>query len=86
MSELKKLLCSSSDASLDASMFPLIQKWDEPDPTSLQILEVLDHCIYGSLASGFIVSFLQALYEVELKQENKTHEQNEPLAHWRKRE
>lgn len=84
MSELKTILLSAPDSQLDASMFPLISKWDEPEPTSIQVLEVLDHCINGSLASGFIVTFLQTLYDIALKREGKTHQDNVPLAKWRK--
>lgn len=83
MSELKRLLLEASDAQLDASMKPLIEKWDEPEPTSLQILEVVDHCIHGSLASGFMVAALQALYDAALKREGKNHEDNVPHATWR---
>jgi hypothetical protein len=82
-SELKQLLLAAPDTQLDAQMLPLIEKWDEPNPTSLQILEVLDQCIFASLASGFVVSLLQTLYDAALKNEGRTHEQNEPLATWR---
>jgi len=80
---IKAKLQEASDRQLDASMFPLIQKWDNP-PTSLQVLEVLDQCIYASLASGFVVELLQIMYDDRLKAEGKTHEQNVPLATWRK--
>lgn len=80
--ELKKLLLEAPDGQLDKSMVPLIEKWDD-EPTSLQILEVLDKCIYASLASGFMVKLLQGLYDTALKQENKKHEDNVPLATWR---
>ena len=83
MSDLKSMLLMAPDTQLDAQMFPLIEKWDEPQPTSLQILEVLDHCIFASLASGFVVSLLQELYNARLKTEGKTHEDNVPLATWR---
>jgi hypothetical protein len=83
MSDLKKILLSAPDTQLDKQMFPLIEKWDEPNATSLQILEVLDQCIFASLASGFVVNLLQTLYDVALKNEGKTHEQNAPLATWR---
>lgn len=84
MGELATLLLSSSDRQLDAAMFPLIAKWDE-EPTALQILEVLDHCIHGSLASGFVESTLQVVYDMALKREGKTHEDMVPLATWRDR-
>ncbi len=79
---LKKLMMEASDSQLDASMKPLIEKWGEP-PTSLQVLEVLDQCIFASLASDFVVKCLQLMYDDRLKDEGKTHEQNVPLATWR---
>jgi hypothetical protein len=84
MSELKQLLLQASDTQLDACMFPLIEKWDDP-AKSIQILEVLDHCIHGALASGFVVQVLQVLYEQALANEGITREHNIPLATWRNR-
>jgi hypothetical protein len=84
MSSMKEMLLQAPDGQLDACMHPLISKWDE-NPTSLQILEVLDHCIYGALASGFVVTVLQSLYDSALQKEGKTHAQNEALATWRNR-
>lgn len=82
---LKQLLLQAPDGSLDACMFPLIEKWNEPDATSLQILEVLDHCIYGALTNGFTTTLLQVLYDHALERERKTHEDNLPFATWRDR-
>lgn len=81
---LKQMLLTAPADQLDASMFPLIEKWDEA-PTALQILEVLDNCIYASLASGFVVGLLQNLYEIARDNEDKTREQIEELAVWRQR-
>jgi hypothetical protein len=75
-------LLTAPDTQLDGSMKPLIEKWSNP-PTSLQVLEVLDKCIHGSLGSGFVVQVLQMAYDHCLKTEGKTHEQNVPLATWR---
>lgn len=79
---MKTLLLLAPDSQLDAQMKPLIEQWSDP-PTSLQILEVVDHCIHASLASGFVVSALQALYEAALKNEGIKHEDNVPKATWR---
>lgn len=80
--EIKDYLLLSPDSQLDSSMKSLIERWDST-PTSLQILEVLDQCIYASLASGFVVATLQTLYDAQLKVEGKTHQDNVPLAIWR---
>lgn len=79
---VKALLLEASDTQMDAKMKPLIKQWSDP-PTSLQVLEVLDHCIHESLASGFVVSVFQMMYDDRLKEENKKHEDNVPLATWR---
>jgi hypothetical protein len=79
---VKDMLLNAPDSQLDGCIKPLVQKWNEP-ATSLQILEVLDNCIYGALASGFTIRILQALYDRALVMENKTHEDNVPLATWR---
>lgn len=83
MNELKELLLTASDSQLDACMHPLIKKWDEP-PTPIQILEVLDHCINGALASGFMVAALQAIYDSTCKKNNTTHDEVVKNAVWRK--
>ena len=84
MGNLADLLLASSDRQIDASMRPLIRKWDD-EPTALQILEVLDHCIYGSLASGLVVGALELSYETALGREGKTHADMVALATWRDR-
>jgi len=75
-------LLTAPDSQLDESMKPLIKKWSNP-PTALQILEVLDKCIYASLASGFVVTLLQMAYEALCKNENTTHDDVVKLATWR---
>jgi hypothetical protein len=80
--KLAELLLSFSDSQLDACTHPLIRKWDE-EPTSFQILEVLDKCIYSSLASSFVISALQVTYDLACKRESTTHEEVVKLATWR---
>lgn len=82
MKELRDYLLKAPDTQLDAAMKPLIEKWDD-EPTPLQVLEVLDHCIHGSLASGFVVAALQAVYDVQCKKANTTHEEVVKQATWR---
>jgi hypothetical protein len=84
MKEIVEHLLKAPDHQLDARMKPLIEKWTEP-PTALQVLEVLDCCINGALASGFVVAVLQALYDIRCKEEGTTHEDVVKLAEWRKR-
>jgi len=82
MSSLKALLLEAPDDQLDKSMLPLIEMWDD-EPKAIQILQVLDRCIYSALASGFVVSTLQIMLEAAMKAEQLTLEQLVPLATWR---
>lgn len=82
---MKEMLLKAPDSQLDASMFPLIAKWDEPDPTAIQLLEVIDNCIHGGLSSGVVLSILQGYLDQRLKVEAKTLEDLLPLATWRNR-
>ncbi len=84
MKEIIEHLLKAPDSQLDAQMKPFIEKWDDP-PKALQVLEVLDYCIHGSLASGFVVTVLQTLYDMRLKAEGIVHEDCEKLAEWRNR-
>lgn len=82
--KLAELLLTFSDYQLDACMHPLIRQWDE-EPTALQILEVLDKCIYSSLASSFVVKALQVSYDLACIRESTTHEEVAKLATWREK-
>lgn len=77
------MMLKAPPGQLDHSLFPLIEKWDDP-VTALQLLEVLDQCIHASLASGMVVSLLQAKYTEALKREHTKHEEVVKLATWRK--
>lgn len=80
--ELRDHLLEAPDTQLDAAVKPLIKKWDD-DPTPLQILEVLDLCIHDALASDFTVTALQAVYDMQCKKFNTTHEEVVKQATWR---
>ncbi len=82
MNEIIDYLLQAPDTQLGAGMRPLIEKWSET-PTAIQILEVLDHCIHGSLASGFVVTLLQTLYDDACKHEGTSHEELLKHATWR---
>lgn len=82
MKALVDLLLAASDGQIDASMKPLVEQWSDP-PTALQVLEVLDHCIHGALASGFVVATLQVVYDVRCREEGVTHENVAEKATWR---
>lgn len=81
---LIELICEAPESQLDASMVTLIRSWNY-EPTSLQILEVLDHCTYSALASDFVMSVLDTMLDLRLKEEGKTMEEIVPSATWRTR-
>jgi len=81
-SAVKRVLLEVPGSMLDAAMLPYVQKWSEP-PQALEVLEVLDHCIHGALASGLVVQLLQQEYGDALKREYLSHGQLVPLATWR---
>ena len=80
--ELRTLLLQSGETHLDPSMRQLIEKWSAP-AKAIEVLEVLDKCIHGSLASGVVVACLQMLYAECCKHENIGHEVVAVGATWR---
>lgn len=67
---------------IDTIAVDKIKTWCD-DVSSLQVLEVLDMCIYGALASPIALTAIDHLYDYLLEIENKTHDDNLPYAHWR---
>jgi len=82
MHEITKLLLEAPDSWLDRCVMPLICTW-EGKPSAIQLLELLDRCIHGALASDTMVLVLQMFYNQALKDEGLTHEQLVPQATWR---
>lgn len=81
--DLIQTLLKAPDRQLDARMKPLIEKWDKP-AKAIQILEVLDHCVNGSLASGVVVRLFEILLGGAIKREETTYEAVVAQATWRK--
>lgn len=81
MKKIVDVLLIASDDQMDASMKPLIKKWSEP-PEPIQVLEVIDLCIHGGLASSIVVHTLQILYDMLCKSNNTTHDEVVKLAIW----
>jgi hypothetical protein len=82
MNNLKQLLLEAPEEQLDRSMITLIEQWDEP-PRAIQILEVVDMCIYYGLSSDFVVASLQVMLDAAMINEQTTLEQLEQRAVWR---
>lgn len=82
MKELTQLLLQAPDSQLDSSVKPLIEKWSNP-PTALQILEVADKVVYGSLGSDFTVQVLNVVLEDAISREQTTLSEVVKQATWR---
>lgn len=80
---MKDLFLQAPDGHLDASIKPLIEKWDEPNPTAAQVLEVLDHCVYGGLASELAMALFNDFLETAIDRENTTYAEVVAKATWR---
>jgi hypothetical protein len=80
---LIELLLVAPEDQLDPSMLPLIEKWDRPTPKAVQVLEVLDKCIYSAVCTDFVVGVFQTIYDNALENEKTTHAEIEKLAVWR---
>lgn len=79
---MKAMFLIAPNNQLDSSMKPLVEKWDD-EPNAIQILEVLDQCIYAGLASGFTVTAMQMMLNRAMQRENITLDDLVPLATWR---
>lgn len=82
MREVIDGLLKFSDAQLDPAMRVKIMAWDA-FPTALQVLEVLDHCVHGALASGFVIKVLEIIFSDALKRQGLLREDVVKLAVWR---
>lgn len=82
MKELVAILLEAPESMIDSKMKPFIQKWSDP-PTALQVLEVVDYCVNGSLSSGVALAALQVLYDQRCVAEGTTHAQVVKQAVWR---
>lgn len=80
---MKEAFLSAPADQIDQIVRDAIEKWDDVDPTSLQVLEAIDIAIHGANASDLAVGLMQQFYDTLLKKEGKTHEDNVPLATWR---
>ena len=84
MNELKQLLLDAPEDQIDAGARQSIATWSEP-PKALEIFRTLDECVYGAMASGFVVQVLETMLVVQSKEENLTRDQLEELAVWREK-
>ena len=79
---LVAFLKAAPHGEIDTFAVDKMKTWGEL-PSSLEVLEILDMCIYGALASPIAITAIKQLYSYLLESENKTHDDNVPYAHWR---
>lgn len=80
--DLIEMLKTAPAQHLDHSIAEKIKQLPN-NTTSLHWLEILDRCIFASLASELVIQVITTIYNVMLKRENKTHEENLEFATWR---
>lgn len=80
--DIREMFVTAPESQIDKPLREMIVKWSN-EPTAIEILEVLDHAICFSLASDFVVSMLQMVYESKPKEEKKLAEIY-AKEHWRK--
>jgi len=81
-SELLPGLLDAPEGQLDPSLKLKIRAWSNP-PQAIEILEVLDLCVHGSLGSGFTVTLLDMMLQDAIRVEGTTYEAVGALATWR---
>lgn len=79
---VKILLEDVPDRELDPKVKETIRKWNNP-PTALQILEVLDMCVHGSLTNALVIKVLETLLEKTIEKEKTSYEEVVSKATWR---
>jgi len=82
LTDLVAFLKAAPHSEIDKFAVAKMETWSEL-PTSLEVLEVYDMCIYGALASPIAMTAISYLYSYLLKSENKVHDDNVPHAPWR---
>lgn len=68
---LREMLQQAPSEQLDPAVFPMIKNWQDI-PTPESVLEVLDHCVFGALASGFTMSVIETIFDAALQAAGKT--------------
>lgn len=67
---------------VEAGVLPIIKECDD-DPTSGQLLKVLDHMVFYGTATAFEVNAVDALFHAALAREERTFDDAASLATWR---
>lgn len=81
--KLKDLFINAPETQIDKVLRDKIMEWPD-NPSALQILEVLDQGVHGSLCSAFVINLLDIVYKKAIHIEGTTHEEVVKKATWRK--
>jgi hypothetical protein len=81
--KVAKMLLTAPDEVLDSAMKDLIGKWSNP-PLPLEVLEVLDQCVNGGLASILIILILDQMFADSCLRSGCTQDSVYGAATWRK--
>lgn len=75
----------TSDQTIDPSTFETFNKWHDP-PLAVEILEMLDKCVYNALCSDFVIFIMRFELEKAIERENTSYEDVVKIANstWRK--
>lgn len=84
LKDLADLLLEATDRQLDAGAKAKIRTWDKP-AKAVQILEVLDLCVHGSLCSEFMIVVLRTMLDRAIQDEKTTYHEVVAQATWRQR-
>lgn len=81
--DIKEIILTAPDGQIDPVVRTMIaEKWDDK-PTAIQILEIIDNCVYCGASSDFVVSLLNICLEQTIEHEGTTMEELVKLATWR---
>ena len=79
----KEVWLEAPEEQMSSSIKNIIrEKWHD-EPTAIQILEAVDHCVHWGASSDFVVTALNTYMHAALKSEGKTYEQLVTEAVWR---
>lgn len=80
---LKERMLSAPDSQISDGIKRIIrEKWDD-EPSAIQILEAVDHCVFWGASSDFVVRALNMYLEMAIKREGTTFKKIIEDATWR---
>ncbi len=84
MHNLKDMILKAPEGQLAQSGKDIINKHWGSDPSALDILRLLDHCVNVAAGSSFVIKVLDIMLSQAIANEQTTMEQLAKQATWRK--